>query len=71
MCNVAVNWCINWSFVHKYVLFNYSDFRSLINFSVLPLALDAKIFVNNQNSVFTRASANGVFVWSSTLRRTQ
>jgi len=47
-----------------------SDFRSLFNFSVLSLTLESVIFIKNQNSVFTRASVNGVVVWSSTERRT-
>ena len=47
-----------------------SDFRSLFNFSVLSLTLETVMFIKNQNSVFTRASVNGVVVWSSTERRT-
>jgi len=51
--------------LYIHICYFTSDFRSLVNFSVLSLTLESIIFINNQNSVFTRASVNGVVVWSS------
>jgi len=65
MFYAAVNWAINCGCVHLYICCFTSDYRSLVNFSILSLTFETIVFINNQNYVFSRASVNGVVLCSS------